>query len=247
MSEKDQPQSNSRRNFLKNSGIAIGGAVIGGAAISSVFLGRKTQQAQPAAPKPVEYNQALMFFNQEQYQITEAAAERIFPKDELGPGAKELGVAFYIDHQLASPWGINARDYMMGPFVKGEPTQGNQSQMRRADLFLLGLQGLKDYSQKKYNKDFQNLAENEQNDVLKVFEKGEEFTLNGATTKSFFSLLRSYTIEGVYSDPMYGGNKDMMGWKMRNYPGNQMSYTDLIEKDEFIKMEPMSLRDHMSH
>nr|WP_275983911.1 gluconate 2-dehydrogenase subunit 3 family protein [Paenibacillus hamazuiensis] len=238
----------SRRNFLKSSGIAIGGAVLGGAAMSGLWLGKKpAQQQHPAEQKAADYNQALMFFNQEQFFITEAAVERIFPKDELGPGAKEIGVAIYIDHQLAGPWGINAKDYMMGPFFKGEATQGSQTQLRRADIFTLGLKGLKDYSQKKYSKSFQDLAENEQDDVLKVFEKGEEFSLPGISTKTFFNLLYSLTLEGLYSDPLYGGNKDMMGWELKKYPGNQMSYLDLIEKDGFIHMKPKSLRDHLNH
>ena len=67
------------------------------------------RETPPARPAPEQndnnYNQALMFFNQEQYRITEAAVERIFPADENGPGAKELGAAFFIDHQLAGDWG----------------------------------------------------------------------------------------------------------------------------------------------
>ncbi|HZG14220.1 MAG TPA: gluconate 2-dehydrogenase subunit 3 family protein [Candidatus Bathyarchaeia archaeon] len=241
-----QPKSTSRREFLKNSGLTLGGLVVGGV-LGGALIGKQKVEVEKVVEKPVNYNQALMYFNQEQYQITEAATERIFPKDELGPGAKELGVAFYIDHQLASPWGINAKDYMTGPFYKGEPTQGMQSSMKRVEIFTLGLQGLTDYSKSKYNKKFVELSETEQDEVLKVFEEGKEYKLSGTTTKEFFTLLRSMTLEGAYADPMYGGNKDMQGWKMRNYPGTQMSYANIIEKDEFVKMEPKSLHDHMGH
>lgn len=41
-----------------------------------------------------------MFFIPEQFAITNAAVERIFPKDDNGPGAEELLVAYFIDHQL---------------------------------------------------------------------------------------------------------------------------------------------------
>ena len=57
-----------------------------------------------------------MYFTPEQYRTTEAAAERIFPKDKNGPGAKELLVAYYIDHQLAGGWGMGAKEYISGPF-----------------------------------------------------------------------------------------------------------------------------------
>ena len=59
-------------------------------------------------------------------------------------------------------------------------------------------------------------------------------------------MLRSATLEGVYSDPLYGGNINMNGWKMRDYPGNQMAYAEIIEQD-FKKIAPQSLRDHLSH
>ncbi|GAA4711774.1 gluconate 2-dehydrogenase subunit 3 family protein [Brevibacillus fulvus] len=251
MPEKDskQPVDNSRRNFLKNSGFALGGLIVGGV-IGGSLTGQKeatTKEAEKVVEKPVDYNKALMFFNQEQFQTTEAAVECIFPQDEHGPGAKELGVAYYIDHQLASPWGINAKDYMQGPFYKGSATQGMQSPLRRAEIFTIGLQGLNTYSQQKYNKKFAELSEAEHEEVLTVFEEGKEFQLTGTTTKEFFKMLRSLTLEGVYADPMYGGNKDMQGWKMRKYPGNQMGYAKDIEKEEFMTIEPKSLHDHMGH
>ena len=59
-------------------------------------------------------------------------------------------------------------------------------------------------------------------------------------------MLRSATLEGVYSDPLYGGNNNMGGWKMRDYPGSQMAYTDIITKD-FKKISPQSLKNHMNH
>lgn len=252
--KKNEPQDRSRRSFLKYSGTAIGGVVVGGVIGGIIGNTMGNRSAEPSAPqtpetKPaenVQYNHALMFFTQEQFQLTQAAAERIFPKDDLGPGAIELGVGYFIDHQMASPYGMNAKDYMKGPFSKGEPTQGNFPSITRNELITLGLKSLKEYSAKKYGKAFTELSEAEQDEVLASFEKGEEVVLlNGNTTTAFFNQLRSLTIEGVYSDPLYGGNKDMMGWKMRNYPGNQMSYTAIIDKDEFVKIEPSSLHQHM--
>ncbi|MFE5320366.1 gluconate 2-dehydrogenase subunit 3 family protein [Paenibacillus sp. NPDC056579] len=249
----NEPQSNSRRKFLKYSGVALGGVVVGGVVGTAITKGfnrtvepskqPETTPIQPAA----DYNQALMFFNQEQFRLTEAITERIFPKDELGPGAKELGVAYFIDHQLGGQWGINARDYMMGPFQAGEVTQGNFPNVRRHELFTMGLQGIQNLSQSKYKKSFLDLGEAEQDEVLKAMEAGNDIKLYGSTGPVFFKMLQNFTMEGVYSDPLYGGNKNMMGWKMKNYPGNQMSYLDVIDKKEFVKMEPQSLRDHLSH
>lgn len=246
--QKSKPADESRRQFLKKSGYTFGGILVGGVlggAIGEAIpdIRRGGERAAPAAPKTGRsYVQGLMFFNQEMYMLTEAAAERIFPKDESGPGAKELGAAFYIDHQLAGQWGINARDYMLGPFRKGEETQGYQARMKRHEIFSAGLAKLKTYSMQKYGKTFTELDEDQQISVLTDFEEGKKVDIPGiASSSSFFDMLRQLTMEGVYADPMYGGNIDMDGWKMRNYPGAQMSYFNDIDNDEFKEIEPVSL------
>ncbi|WP_347178001.1 gluconate 2-dehydrogenase subunit 3 family protein [Sporosarcina thermotolerans] len=111
MSTKDEKNSlldkrSSRRNFLKNSGLTVGGLIAGGA-LGSLLVENdaSTTDVQSEPHKTFENpNVALMYFTPEQYRITEAATERIFPKDHNGPGAKELLVAYYIDHQLAGGW-----------------------------------------------------------------------------------------------------------------------------------------------
>ncbi|WP_411675152.1 gluconate 2-dehydrogenase subunit 3 family protein [Cohnella faecalis] len=185
-----------------------------------------------------------MFFSQEQFAVANAAAERIYPQDDNGPGAKALGVAFFIDHQLAGEWGFNGREYMSPPFYVGEKTQGYQGRLRRRELFEIGLKEIDNYSQTKFSKGFAELAAEQQDEVLKAFES-DEVKLTTISASGFFRTLRSATLEGAYSDPLYGGNIDMNGWKMRNYPGNQMSYVSVIDK-EFTKIAPSSLQEHMA-
>lgn len=234
----------SRREFLKTAGWAVGGlvvgGVIGGGIMSSFGTRTVTQTGAPAS----DYGQALMYFSQDQFQVVEAAVERIFPQDENGPGAKELGVPFFIDHQLAGSWGNNAKEYMQPPFFPGEPTQGYQGQLRNNQVFDVGIQGLQDYSIKQYSKPFPELTPEQQDQVLELCEKGQ-IPLKGVSSAYFFSLLRLLTLEGAYADPMYGGNRNMMGWKMRHYPGNQMSYANVVDKD-FLEIQPKSLKDHLT-
>ncbi|MBO7746504.1 gluconate 2-dehydrogenase subunit 3 family protein [Paenibacillus sp. MWE-103] len=251
-----QPRDESRRQFLKYSGTAIGGVVVGGVIgglIGANAKQTKTGETPPAGQtdpnKPAQtadrdYNQALMYFNQDQFLTAEAAAERIYPKDESGPGAKELGVAFFIDHQMASSYGLNGREYMSPPFYKSEATQGYQLSFKRRELIALGLDALSLYSNDKYQKGFPDLAPEEQDKVLGDFES-DAVHLKGVPASTFFNYFLNLTIEGVYADPLYGGNKNMGGWRMRSFPGNQMSYINDIEKDEFVKMEPLSLSDHL--
>jgi gluconate 2-dehydrogenase gamma chain len=250
--EKNQQgvQDKTRRIFIKNSGLTVGGLIVGGA-VGSLFGIKSNTKTEPATAMVHESaanpNEALMYFNQEQYQTTAAAAERIFPKDESGPGAKDLNVAIYIDHQLASPWGGNAKDYMVGPFQKPDEKQGGQLRILRKDLFLLGLKGLNDYSNKTFKKKFIELEAKDQDAVLTDFESGKSGDLSGVSTNVFFKMLRTLTIEGAYADPMYGGNKDMQGWKMRKYPGSYMGYTKEIQSDKFVALKQQSLHDHMGH
>lgn len=41
----------------------------------------------------------------------------------------------------------------------------------------------------------------------------------------FFSTLLEDTYEGMFSDPIYGGNRDFAGWLLVGYPGAQRAYT----------------------
>ncbi|MBP2076935.1 gluconate 2-dehydrogenase subunit 3 family protein [Oceanobacillus polygoni] len=244
--------TSTRRAFLKSSGLTFGGIAIGatfGGLLGNLKGGDvQTEQAPPPPVAEVANpNVALMFFNPEEYQTTNVAVERIFPEDENGPGAMELNAAIYIDHQLASQWGVNARDYRLGPFYNPEPTQGEQIKLLRQDLFRLGLKRLDNYSNENYERQFIDLEAGEQDEVLVAFEKGEAGSISGVSTAEFFKLLRQLTLEGVYADPMYGGNKEMLGWEMRKYPGTRMGYVNEIQKKDFVELEPNSLQSHMGH
>ncbi|MBP1932379.1 gluconate 2-dehydrogenase subunit 3 family protein [Ammoniphilus resinae] len=244
---KDQnPSSVTRRKFLKNSGYVVGGAILGG--IVGNLLGRPVQENNPsqAAGPTTDYNQALMFFTIEQFRTVEAATERIFPADEIGPGAKDLGVAYFIDHQLSGDWGFNARDYMQGPFYKGEAVQGYQGRLKRREIFDIALQEMNNYSRSKYQKRFYELTGEQQDEVLTAFQN-DEVKITTISPSGFFNTLRTATIQGVYADPLYGGNRNMDGWKMKNFPGNQMAYTDIIEDEKLAKIPPKSLKDHVQH
>lgn len=246
----------SRRSFLKNSGLTVGGLIVGGAV--GTLIGRETNETtttedtkkapstQGTGDAGANANTALMFFTPNQFDITNAAVERIFPADDNGPGAQELLVGYYIDHQLASGWGIGAREYTAGPFYPGEDTQGYQSSLNRQEIFTIGLETIEKHSTDKYKKSFLELSEEEQDAVLTDFQDGK-VEMKGVSSNYFFNLLRSTTIEGVYADPLYGGNANMEGWKMKKYPGHQMSYFNMIEQDEFEEIEPKSLSSQHSH
>lgn len=246
--EKAQVSNPSRRNFVKT-GAALAGTAIVGGIVGSMFRGEKVVEKQ--VEKAVNFDHAMMFFTDHRdFKVIEAAAERIYPKTEEGPGAKELGVGYYIDHQLVGAWGNNVKEYHVGPFFEAEavPEQGYQTRLKRNEVFVSGIEGLRNEAQKRHQKAFDELTGAEQDAILKDFEADKVKIHGTAKASYFFKLLRQATIEGVYSDPMYGGNKDMQGWKMKKFPGaNTTEFAKVVDKKEFVKLEPKSLKDHMGH
>jgi|SRR5699024_283337 len=234
-----------RRRFLKNTGIALGG-VAGGSLLGGLFInqsGNEDESGSKEGTSQNNYTEARMFFTRfEDFVILEQATERIYPEDDNGPGAIGLGVPYFIDKQLAGQWGVNAKDYRQGPYKESDPTV-ERSSLTRGEIFILGLRKLDEESQKKFNEKFANIEAKQKDEILTDFADGN-VNMKGIASNEFFDLLQSATLEGAYSDPMYGGNRNMEGWKMKEYPGSVASYADVIEEKEFVKMDPVSLTDY---
>lgn len=236
-----------RRDFLKTTGIAagtlVGGGVIGGVIGYKAKSGGTKQVSQDTATEEAgkAANRGLMFFeNKHDFDILSEATERIFPEDDLGPGAIGLHVPYFIDNQLAGSYGINASDYTMGPHYEGEPTQGYQSHLTRAEIFRQGIKKLEEEAQKRFNETFTKISDEEKDEILTDFQQ-DQVKMKGITAGYFFSLLRSATLEGAYSDPIYNGNHNMEGWRMKGFPGHQLSFKEYIEEEGFREIEPQSL------
>lgn len=118
-----------------------------------------------------------------------------------------------------------------------------QTKLNRGEVFLHGLRKMQEVSQKDFGSKFAELEGEQQDEILRKFE-ANEIKLKGVQSSIFFELLRQTTIEGVYSDPVYGGNKDMQGWKMIEYPGPRMGWANEIDAEEFLSKEPMSLKEY---
>jgi gluconate 2-dehydrogenase gamma chain len=152
----------------------------------------------------------LRFFTAAEARVVAAACERIFPSDESGPGATEAGVVVYIDRQLAGPYGRDVYRYTKGPFTEGLPEHGYQGKATPREIYREGIRLLEH---------FEVLAAAQQDERLRAIE---------ATT--FFQMLRRHTLEGMFCDPLHGGNANMIGWQLIGYPGPRMSYREDIDQ-----------------
>lgn len=269
MAGSDEEKNVSRRRFLKNTGMVAGG-VVGGSLLGGFFTNQfdsQTNEKTKSNEQTGHLQQARTFFSRDDdFETLAAATERIFPEDDQGPGAIELGVPYFIDKQLSGWWGSNAKAYMRDPFTRTKsdedyqfkdtkqdksgpntltqgvtPTPRYQTRLNRGELFLSGLRRMQEVSQEEYDDDFVDLDKEDQDEILKKFESAEVEMVT-VMSNTFFNFLLQTTLEGVYADPVYGGNKDMMGWKMKEYPGPRMSWTDKIDAEDFISLEPKSLR-----
>jgi gluconate 2-dehydrogenase gamma chain len=206
-----------RRQFLVLSAASIGGVLVYSLdrRVSRVFAQEKSTQTLKIP---------LRFFTEEEALIVAAAAARIFPSDDAGPGAKEAGVAIYIDRQLAGPYGHDRYRYTQAPFDENAPREfGYQGKETPGETYREGLKGLKG---------FESLSPEEQDKKLLQIENTH-----------FFALLRQNTIEGMFCDPVHGGNVDMVGWQLVGFPGPRMSNYDEIDKHfgEAFRPEPITL------
>lgn len=232
-----------RRKFLQITGVVTGAAAaLGLPAVAGAAEGKAPAAGQGHAVntgKPA--NRGLMFFSNElEFSTLSAAAERIFPKDENGPGAIELAVPYFIDNQLAGAYGYNAREYTGGPHFPGASTQGYQTPLLRRDVIKQGLALLNRAARDGYQRDFPKLAPADQDKVLTDCEAGK-LPAEGFTSAFFFSLLRDMVLAGAYSDPIYNGNNNMDGWRLKGYPGAQMAYSYLMTSEKFELVDPVSL------
>jgi gluconate 2-dehydrogenase gamma chain len=210
------PEQMQRRQFLVISAAVVGGVLLCGLDGSS--QGVSSQDRLVHIP--------LHFLDAAEAAIVMAAASRIFPADESGPGAKEAGVVVYIDRHLAGPYGSDSHRYTQPPFESGVPELGYQGKATPAEIYREGLKGLTG---------FHLLPMAEQDKALAQIES----TL-------FFSLLRQHTIEGMFCDPVHGGNVDMLGWQLLGFPGARMSNYEDVDKHfgEAFRPDPVSLGGH---
>ena len=189
-----------RRHFLTLSAATLGGVIV-------YSLDRKVSLLA-SEQKPIRI--PLRFFTETEALIVAAAASRIFPSDDSGPGAREAGVAVYIDRQLAGSYGRDRFRYTQPPFEDAPPELGYQAKETPRQIYREGMKSLKG---------LHLLPPAEQDKSLQHIE-----------SSVFFALLRQNTIEGMFCDPMHGGNAGMVGWQLVGFPGPRMSNFDEIEK-----------------
>jgi gluconate 2-dehydrogenase gamma chain len=224
-----------RRGFL---------GATGALSTAAAFPALGQQVPDPNPPQPPASPRAYTFLSQPEARFLTAAVDRLIPPDEEWTGAAGAGVVEYLDVQLAGAYGAGYRLFLAGPWAQGTPQQGYQLPLSPAELYRAALADiLRIVPERHGGRAFWDLTPEEQDAFLSELEAGR-VPLPSVPSAVFFETLLANTVEGFFSDPVHGGNRDMVGWRMIGFPGAYASYVDLVEEHGLpFDRPPMSIAD----
>lgn len=152
--------------------------------------------------------------------ILSALVDGMFPSDDLGPGALDIGVVDYLLKAFAGPYGGLVPAY------------------RDA------LTALDAIARREHGRGFAEIASEQRDAIISRLEHGQVDELRDAGADQFFGLIWQHLREGLFGDPIHGGNRHMLGWRLIGFPGAQFGYTaEEQQLDAAIIREPRSVAD----
>jgi gluconate 2-dehydrogenase gamma chain len=201
-----------------------------------------SQSQWPTVPISPRDSDEKLFFTENEWDTVEAATARIIPTDH-DPGAREADVVRFLDRFLSGTDFIYASARGDG-FLKpsGKDAEAWESRIRhRQGVYREGIAAVDTLSKNKFNRDFVGLSETEQDEVLvetsgkpkpapvqlsndiktNVGEGGPPPSNQPVNDQGmgFFEMLVTHTRQGFYADPVYGGNKNQIGWRVIGFDG----------------------------
>ena len=213
----------SRREFLVRAAVGAGaaaGAAAGAGLVPSAAAQEQMGHMEGAPSAPGQQHPAGSehgaFFNHADAATIAAFTERLMPSAPGKPGARDADVLNYIDLALA----------------------GAYAELQ--DFYRRGLAQLEAYCRATYKEPFVRLNPEQQDEVITSLENGKASGFTYPSAREFFGTLRTHTMEGMFADPLYGGNRDFAGWKLVSFPGAQAIFTptDLQSTQAFTR-EPI--------
>jgi gluconate 2-dehydrogenase gamma chain len=204
----------SRREFLVRAIVGTG-AIAGAELVPNAHAQSSAEQKEAKVPDQTHPagDRHGAFFNHDDAATIAAFSERLMPGAPGKAGAHDAGVLNYIDLALS----------------------GAYADLQ--DFYRHGLAQLDAYCRKTYNEPFVRLAAIRQDEVITALEEGKAGEFTWPTAQEFFNIIRTHTMEGMFADPIYGGNKDFAGWRLVGFPGAQPIFTktDMDSRQAFTR------------
>jgi hypothetical protein len=124
--------------------------------------------------------------------MVERLAEMIIPEDDT-PGAKQAGVAEFIDFMLANRVPVSgSRDIRS---TADAIEAGDDAQVR----FISGLNWMNARSHSEFGHDFMDCPAEQQNGMLEELAYKDKFKPKTESGRTFFQMMRDYTVIGYYT------------------------------------------------
>lgn len=144
--------------------------------------------------------EGLQFFSGEQAILVDAISDRLIPGDANSPGARQARTVIYIDRALAGYFSV------------------------LQVLYREGLEMIHRLSNELFGRGFAALSESRQDEILRIAENARH-AKGSEQLALFFAVIREHTLEGMFGDPIHGGNHDAAGWRAIGFPGAQWGYS----------------------
>jgi gluconate 2-dehydrogenase gamma chain len=160
----------------------------------------------PGCSTNIKGEASYRFFTLDEAMCVIALCEQIIPADDEFGGATDAGVIYYIDRQLT------------GVFRDHAPTY--RESLKKVQIHCIHEQG----------KPFQDLAFDEQFEIMQRMETNKIEADSWENPPGFFRLVHAHTMQGYYGSPIHGGNKDYMSFNML-----ELDYPLIIGQNRYTK------------
>jgi gluconate 2-dehydrogenase gamma chain len=220
--DRSKPGSDGRRAFLKGAGATL--ALASASATPVPAAAQSNAASNAAAPASASGAQGYQSLSLEEAATTEALVNHMWPADALTPSGVDLGLATFIDRQLAGAFGGGDRLYLQAPFRKGKPQHGYQLAMTPEAWYKAGIAALNGWCVAAHKKPFDRLDEPQREEMIQAVAGGKANTPSFDLGGWFNGLLYPLFTQGAFADPIYGGNRGKAVWKMIGYPGLPATY-----------------------
>ncbi|MGO9039859.1 MAG: gluconate 2-dehydrogenase subunit 3 family protein [Steroidobacteraceae bacterium] len=223
----DKDISNQRRSFLiQAAGLTAAGSLLktntsAGAATPAATV---PDSAADAASPPYQS------LSPDEATFIEALVNVMCPADEYSPNGVDCGIATYIDRQLAGPYGKGDGRYLQAPFRSGKPELGLQLPLTPEQFCKAGIAAANAACVSEHGKPFAELDPAQAGEFLKAVAAGRVPAGEPPLALWFDTVIYRLFVEGCFADPMYGGNRNAVFWKMIGYPGLPATHTlDMVK------------------
>jgi gluconate 2-dehydrogenase gamma chain len=209
-------QASPRRTFLLQAAGLAGAGTLSSVGVSAA---QAATAKTAASPQPDTASIPYQSLSPNEATFIEALVDVLCPADEYSPRGVDCGLATYIDRQLAGPYGKGDGRYQHGPFREGKPEFGLQGPLTPEQFCKAGIAAANAACIRDRGKPFDQLAPADADEFLKAVQ-ADRVRNDGISLAVWFNeVVYRLFVEACFADPMYGGNRNALFWKMVGYPG----------------------------